>query len=80
MDILSLRAGFFKRGGNIIALAENSSYSRCKVYITSHDLGIVYNFLCYYLSLLFLFFSFRSLFIDNPIVQVVYILLAVLMP
>jgi hypothetical protein len=28
MDIQSLRTGFFKGGGNVIALAENGSYSR----------------------------------------------------
>jgi hypothetical protein len=27
-DVQSLRAGFFRGGGNVIALAENSSYSR----------------------------------------------------
>ena len=28
INIQSLRAGFFKRGGNITALVENNSYSR----------------------------------------------------
>ena len=34
IDIQSLKVGFFKRGGNVTALAENSSYSRCRAYIT----------------------------------------------
>ena len=29
IDIQSLNTGFFKKGGNVIALAENGSYSRC---------------------------------------------------
>jgi hypothetical protein len=29
MDVQSLRAGFFGGGGNVTALAENGSYSRC---------------------------------------------------
>ena len=29
IDVQSLKAGFFKKGGNITALAENGSYSRC---------------------------------------------------
>ena len=28
IDIQSLKTGFFKKGGNIIVLAENNSYSR----------------------------------------------------
>ena len=28
-DIQSLRAGFFRGGGNITVLVENGSYSRC---------------------------------------------------
>jgi hypothetical protein len=43
-------------------------------------LKIVYIFLRYCLSLPFLFLSFRSSFIDNLIIQVACILLAVLMP
>jgi hypothetical protein len=29
MDMQSLKISFFKRGGNVMALAENGSYSRC---------------------------------------------------
>ena len=84
MDIQSLRAGFFKGGGNITALVENGSYSRYydryRGHITSRDQGSVYNFLYYYLPFPFLFFSFRSLFIDNLIIQAVYIPLTIFMP
>ena len=48
--------------------------------MTSRDQGSVYNFSRCCLPFPFLFFSFRSLFIDNPIVQAAYVLLAVLMP
>jgi hypothetical protein len=33
IDIQSLRAGFFKGGGNVTALAENGRCGRCKAYI-----------------------------------------------
>ena len=79
-DVQSLRAGFFGGGGNVMALAENGSYGRCRAHVTLTWLGIVYIFLYCYLSLPFLFLSFRSSFIDNPIVQAARILLAILMP
>ena len=38
MDVQSLKAGFFKGGGNITVLVENGSYGRCygrrRAYIT----------------------------------------------
>ena len=79
-DIQSLRAGFFGGGGNVTALAENGSYGTRRGHVTSRDQGIVYNFSRYCLSFPFLFFSFRSSFIDNPIVQVARIPFAVLLP
>jgi hypothetical protein len=33
-DVQSLRAGFFRGGGNVTALAENGCYSRCRAYMT----------------------------------------------
>ena len=36
-DIQSLRAGFFKRGGNVTALAENGSYGRYRDHVTLRD-------------------------------------------
>ena len=33
-DIQSLKAGFFKGGGNVTALAENDSYSRRRAHVT----------------------------------------------
>ena len=72
IDIQSLRAGLFRGGGNVTALAENGSYGRFygrhRGYVTSRDQGSVYNFSRCCLPFPFLFFSFRSLFIDNPIV------------
>ena len=68
----SLRAGFFRVGGNVTALAENGSYGRRydrhRGHMTSRDQGSVYNFSRCYLPFPFLFFSFRSLFTDNLIV------------
>ena len=79
-----LSQGKYKEAEVITALAENGSYSRCygrhRGHVTSRDQGSVYNFSRYCLPFPFLFFSFRSLFIDNPIIQAVYILLAMLMP
>jgi hypothetical protein len=71
---------FFKGGGNVTALAENGSYGRRRAHVTLMWSGIVYIFSRCCLSLPFLFLSFRSSFIDNPIVQVVRIPFAVLMP
>ena len=36
-DIQSLRAGFFRRGGNVMALAENGSYGTRRGHVTSRD-------------------------------------------
>src|SRR5580692_689922 len=79
-DIQSLRAGFFKKGSNVTALAENGSYGTRRGHVISRDQGIVYNFSRCCLSFSFLFFSFRSSFIDNPIIQVTRIPFAVLLP
>ena len=65
---------------SVTALAENGSYGTRRGHVTSRDQGIVYNFSRYCLSFPFLFFSFRSSFIDNPIVQVARIPFAVLLP
>jgi hypothetical protein len=33
-DVQSLKAGFFKGGGNVTALAENGRYSRRRAHVT----------------------------------------------
>ena len=56
----------------VTVLVENSSYGRRygrhRGHVTSRDHGSVYNFSRCCLPFPFLFFSFRSLFIDNPII------------
>ena len=72
-DIQSLRAGFCGGGGNIMELAEGGSYGRRYgrrwAHVTLTWLGSVYNSSRGCLSFLFLFSSFVSSLIDNPIVQ-----------